>query len=344
MQKAIFLASFSIGVLQIILSYAAGVHVQSSGDGPQRFGYLECYNWSLTYLTVVPLILASCVPNTVFLYQRSRRLRAHRARFVILMIIALLYAASTAGREAWNALFQTAPADIYLEWTTAGAGDWKAVDLSGYRRFLWHSLFAIGYAHYFVASFFGFAGAFGTLWYFSVITETGQTRGLLAEEKEILFNQKIAVLAYLLYLVLLRSLKVFMSLTAGGAPVAQSSTLEFFKHGNAYLEAISGGILINILIGAFWILVMLVTHGLACQLVSPQSVSRRAKLFLHQVFDWISRAYADIGSATWFWVGVFLIGIVVPPPGIALLLAVAICLGGLQLIRLNSAGKRERDS
>jgi len=330
---AIFFISFVVGVVQIVLSHAAGIDFSAPANAGHQFGYVECYNWSVIYLTVAPTILAACIPSTIVLYHRFGHDPANRIRFLILLVLAIAYAAATAGREAWLALYGTDDGS-YSEWTSVSAGEWNAPGLSQLQSVSWHALFFLGYAHYIVASFFGFAGAFGTLWFFSLASRENKKRKLLPEEHGLLFNQKVAVLCYLLFLVILRSAKVSMSLIASGKAEETWSFFDFFKHGEAYLSnAMSGGIFLDLLFGVFWLSVTLVTHGFASKIVSPQTVTRTQAQFVYPIFNRIARAYTYFGRAPRFWAGVFLFAIVLPAPGFPLLIAQAVVFATLRLIK-----------
>jgi len=338
----IFAISFLIGLLQIDLSFGAGIQLHSMVRDGNRFGYLECYNWSVTYLTVVPTILAACIPNTLVLYRQTRRQNSHRRQFLILLGIAFIYALATAGREAWASIYDTNHDSGYVEWNSVSSGEWNVPHVSRLQSVIWHALFTLGYAHYFIASFFGFVGAFGTFLYFKHASNGNKPRKLFPYESGLLFNQKVAVMAYLLYLVLLRSAKVSMNLVASGKAEETWKTFDLFKHGEAYLDIISGGLLVDLLFGTFWLIVTVATHGCASEITSPHAVTRTEKQFLQYIFNRAAHAYAYFGKGPRFWAGAFLFGVVIPAPGFHLLIAGAVLFATLRMV--GSAWARSREA
>jgi len=173
MPGRIFAFSFLVGLVQVALSYGAGIAFDTDTVDQYRFGYIDCYNWSASYLLVVPTILSACIPNSIFLYRRSRFKRAHRLQFLLLIALALSYASVTAGREFLEAITDSNPGK-YVEWTAVGAGAWNATNLSRMQRISWHVLFFLGYANYFVTSIIGSSGAFGALWYFALVSRNSR--------------------------------------------------------------------------------------------------------------------------------------------------------------------------
>ncbi len=134
-----------------------------------------------------------------------------------------------------------------------------------------------------------------------------------------------------------------MSLVASGKAEETWKGFGFFAHSNAYLDLIPGGLLVYLLFGAFWLSVTLVSHGFAYRILSRHTVSRTQTQFLQHFLDEAAHAYAYFGRSTRFWAGVFLGGIVLPPPGFPVLVGAALILAAFRLIGLKSISKDAAD-
>ena len=118
---SILVASFAVGLLQIGLAYAAGVHADLQQGDVHRFGYLRTLHWSLLYTLVIPIILAASVPVALTLYRRSKAGPAYRLRFYILVLGALAFAAGMAGHEGWRAWAPLSGHQEFFQWNSFNA-------------------------------------------------------------------------------------------------------------------------------------------------------------------------------------------------------------------------------
>jgi hypothetical protein len=325
----IYAIAASVGIAQLCLAYLAGVWQDVDDGGIVRFGYLRTFHWSLVYIAVMPLILSACIPAVSSIFERAIKIQKYRLRFVILVSFGLAFACGIVGTETWRSLMIYDPSR-YPQWNDLIDPRARHSSLVPYSRSLHLALIWLAYFHYFLGCLVGFVAVIGTMWHFWLVRrELGKPIKIGKIEVGLLVSQQTAVIAYLFYLVLLRSSKASMHLQVGKRSVPFNEIWDFLKHADPYLEAISSGLLINLFQGVFWVAVMLVTHALAWEASNPKQPSN----FISDVFVQLSGGFMLLGKPTRFLVGLCLVAIALPPPGLTYLVIVAAVLGGVWVLR-----------
>lgn len=173
----------------------------------------------------------------------------------------------------------------------------------------------LGYVHYFVAYGLCIACVIGALLAVSTIkvpqslaARTASSRSL----SELLLSVKIVVAGWLFYLVLLRSSKVHMWLIYRNQPPSLDNIYDFLKGARPYFEASREGILTNILLGLLWSGVCFAIHVLSTPILSASGQPRSATL--GDMLEKGRAGYELIGSPWIGFLGLCLLGIVLPPP------------------------------
>jgi hypothetical protein len=315
-----FVASLSVGFLQAVISWMAGIALNDRAQPPAPrifIGYLSSYHWWVSYMMVVPVAVASALP----IARAFGELGTRRARLVGI--------AAAGAALATGAVFIVAPIVKAIYGTPAMVCQWNYLacrPASGsYSPELRVVLMVLGYLH----ELTGFTGLmFAVLGVLALAWLVREPRAVATRDRvrALLLNQRLSMLAGFLYLVLLRSSKVNIHLTVTG----QSPDQVFgrFLHWGSYFEIIDGGTALNLLLGGLWITATVASHLLVAYANLRPTLSDDA----HGVWLVISHAVRLAGRPFLLALLGAAVLIALPPPGWVPLLAVVVVIAALAAV------------
>jgi hypothetical protein len=327
--------SLCVGVIQLLLAWRGLLFWDAVWVTPTShvalpwFGYIANFQWWVPYVTSVPVMMGCSTYGLSSIWQMSGASKKSRLAVVVAIVATTAVAVAMVTHEILRSL--TIAPDVWAQWNDMLSAPSNRPWLPQYRS----ALHFVGYAHYLVAYALSVSCVVAAL-ALAVTYHAPQSLPLRAAARRRLLDViacvKVIILGYLLFLVLLRSSKVGMWLKAHHQPIELTRIYEFVKDAKPYFEVAREGILVDLLLGLLWCGIVV----LICVLLGPIVVTREvpSDSVLDGVPARISTAYAVIGKPWLGIFGLFLLGIVLPPPsGWHLIAVCGTLLGGYLVAR-----------
>ncbi|MCP4601203.1 MAG: hypothetical protein GY847_11880 [Proteobacteria bacterium] len=335
-----YFISLTIGILQLAIAHVGGLNQNGIAEGSPAgrlwVGYVSTFHWSASYITVVPLMAGCGVVAVGELYRLSRLPGSGRLIFAVTAVFALCTAGTLVGTEVYRSMYSTP--DRYCQWNYLTC-QLAAVQLSSASRKV---LYALGYAHYFTAYFFGFFGGFG------VAIHVFMTARIVRDKKaristvtrDLLLCQRVILGAYLFYLVMLRSSKTQIYLLLEGNPLpAVSGVWQFLKGADSYIATIAQNNLWRTLaMGGIWLIITYLTH---CAGYAFNEIHSDKPHGVNYLVDVQAGGYNLLGANFVAFAGFCLIGIALPPPTASHLVVLGVLLCSAAVIKSTWNSKQE---
>jgi hypothetical protein len=185
-------------------------------------------------------------------------------------------------------------------------------------------LMALGYLH----EFLGYCGSLFTVLGVLVLSWLLRSSGgaaLRAYVTSVLLDQRLCVIGYLGYLIILRTSKVDNYLVVTGKAHEQNTIAGMFSHWGSYPNVITHGMSWPLFVGAVWIIVTLASH----LLVAHSNVRQRLSDDTHGVWLLLAETAKLAGRPFLWFILEAIVVIVLPPPGWPPLVAVGVVMIGL---------------
>jgi len=238
--------------LQLVVAWSAGILTSGHavGEPPRMFiGYLASYHWWVTHTVLVPAVTA-CTVHTWTAFGALATWRAKLARLVVI-VIALAIGGAIVLTEVVR-VTRTIPLEAcqwnYLHCQPEG---------EAYAPVLRMSLVILGYLH----ELLGYIGLIFTVFGVLMVTCLGRKPGgpsVVDRMAPHLFNQRLCIIGYLTYLLILRTSKVSLYLSLQGQE--QTTIAGMLSHWGSYFNVIAHGMSLNLLGGTLWLAAALVSH------------------------------------------------------------------------------------
>jgi hypothetical protein len=332
----ILFAAILAGALQVVLSYLAGVHseFQTYSKLP-GFGYLKTTHWSVTYLILVPLVYLSSIHSirSLFLYKGPGAIE-FRGKLNLGLAVALIATSGFVGHELWDSYFFKPLEGQYCQWNNFAAFCGNIASTKSQEIFRL-GLIILAYINHFLS--------FGVYnWFMASMICICSSSSVHVKGNQLLTGLgdalKVAVGAYLPYLILIRSSKTEIALIMRGEPSKCDAVLKWAECAQSYFETISGGLAFNLGLG------MVLTLGLVYCL-RKLSVGSRADTFgepIAYLNSW-EDGFHKLGKKFKLVLGITMIGIIIPPPTATMMLALALVLPGLLMVKNSTSHKDEHE-
>ncbi len=322
-----------VGLVQCLISWLGELHdTFLTASHLPGFGYFRTVHWSITYVLLVPLIYASSLIGLRSIRDLPTHLLSHSKRSITSgCLAAILVSYLIVGNEVRDTLV---PPEHYCQWNNLSdvCMEERPDTESNFFR---TALYLLSYTNYYFACFL-FASFLFTVTVLLLCFPRDLTSPELVGQLRAITNLlKLAIAAYLAYLVLLRSAKVDLLLSARGVPLKECEDfLEIGKCARPYFEAMSGGLLINIAQGLMLVSIALVCQKFLSQVSEPQRNSRKdvASAAIEFLASW-EKAYLDLGTKFRIALGGGMFGIALPPPNYTILLSILLILPGFLMVK-----------
>jgi hypothetical protein len=307
-----FTVSLMVGILQLLLAWFGGVASSERSLGTESHvfvGYVTSFHWWVSYVILVPTIVACTVPTWKAYARLGWRYR-EGLRYGVLaltLVIATVIVLPEVTRSILRGPFPS------CQWNYQHCQP-SNPDFSPAIRW---GLVIIGYTHEFI----GYAGLLFTVISVLVLCAAQRTWSPLEQRRvfTLLVNQRLCVAAYVVYLILLRSSKVGIYLSVNGTDYARATTLDLLSNWSPYFQQIPHGMELTLLMGAAWTAIALVSHLVVAHANVRPSLSDDA-LGAWAVIVETARL---VGRSFLVFMPVALFLIVLPPPGGLSLIVVA---------------------
>ncbi len=251
-----FMASLVLGGVQVLLAFVAGVGADGVAEGAGArsfFGYIRTYHWWVTYVTVVPVILAFSAQSIIRMGRLALAHREWRRRVVATALLSLVVVGAFSLKK-FHESSTVDPAE-YCQWNYLACRPADVPFKEGVRfalRIVSYSHYAMGYA----ALVFN---VLTTTWLAAYVRRRKrQIPDAVSELSDLLLSQKIVAGAYLFYLALLRSSRVGMEL-ASQSRQPSASLGELIQGLSPNFEATRSG-LPDLGLGLAWVAFCFFTH------------------------------------------------------------------------------------
>lgn len=308
-----YLLSLMLGIVQLHLAWRGHLLRDStwlkSSDGITApwFGYISTFNWWVSYLVTIPIMIACSADGLTVIWRLARdRVQSRRAVLLAIAIataLATFFVVRELGRSISNEPTEWAQWNDLL---VQPAHNWSP----RYRL----ALHITAYSHYFIAYVLSLSCLFAAL---AILTTIAYPRSPAARDSprhtisEVLLDVRLIVGGYLVYLVLLRSTKVGQWLTFRHEPAALDKVYGFLLDARPYFEASREGIFLNIVLGLLWAGICFVAHVLAAPLFSTLTEDSAT---VQGAFERLRAGYALLGRIAVGFFGLVILGIILPPP------------------------------
>jgi hypothetical protein len=331
----VYLVSLATGLTQLLLAWFGHIMWDSTWTRPidqvqvPWFGYLATSFWWVPYVISVPVMVACSVQGLFAVSSLCEYAKCRTGTLVVACVAGLGLAFIFAGHDLVRS-FTVLP-DEWAQWSDVLARPSGSMWSPRYRV----AVLLLGYIHYFVAYGVCTACVIGALLVAgrirvpqSIAARAASSRSL----SELLLSVKIVVAGWLFYLVLLRSSKLQMWLIYRNQPPALDHIYDFLKDARPYFEASREGIFTNILLGLLWTGICFAIHVLSASILNTSGQPRFTTI--GGLLENARAGYDLIGSWWTGFLGLCLLGIVLPPPsGWHMLAVVGVLIGGFLVKR-----------